>query len=351
MMYYDHRMLMVILARRFAMLFLLVSAMPLSIQAAAIPYANIYNIVQQLYPARVHWLEHSELSLNEALTRIDPHARWLSEDHIQQYSLSGESVGVGADLLRQNTAWWIAPYQGGVLFDLGLMDRMRLLAVDGVDVQYDNSDQLLARFRGKIDTKICVTVTASSGPRTACVRRHAVQPPTIERIFSAKGQDSRIRIREFRGHQTRVELYQAIIAMQESGLPIRIDLRESSGGDLFEALDSAALFVEGGVPMVEFRAIRGENKIILAPESLPTITAPVDILIGPNTASAAEIFAGILRISADAHLVGERSYGKCTSQKGFPLADGSTLWLTNMVVYFVDGRTCEGRGLEPDNGI
>lgn len=101
--------------------------------------------------------------------------------------------------------------------------------------------------------------------------------------------------------------------------------------------------------MVEFRAIRGESKVITAPTSLPTIIAPIDILIGPDTSSAAEVFAGILRIHANVRLIGERSYGKCSSQKGFPLAGGSTLLLTNLIVYFMDGRTCEGQGLEPDS--
>lgn len=225
---------------------------------------------------------------------------------------------------------------------------MKLIAIDGVDIQNKDEKQLLSLIRGALDTQICISVASGSEPRTECVQRWPVQPPTVERIFGDRYQDPRIRIRHFRSHQARIELQQATIAMLKAGRAIRIDLRESSGGDLFEALDCAALFVEGEAPMVEFRAIRGENKVITAPASLPTITAPIDILIGPDTSSAAEIFAGILRLQASARLIGERSYGKCTSQKGFPLSDGSTLWLTNLVVYFTDGHTCEGQGLEPD---
>ncbi|MCB1882140.1 MAG: hypothetical protein KDI54_19150 [Gammaproteobacteria bacterium] len=308
--------------------------------------AGIFRLVQKFYPDKVYWMEQKDLSLNEALSYIDPHASWIPADQPQPNELSDDSVVIGADLLRKDSSWWIVPYQGGTLFDRGLIDRSRLLAIDGVDIQNQNKEQLLSRIRGGIHTLTCLSVEIGSVPRTECIQRRPVQPPSVERIFTEKGQKPRIRIRNFRSHQTRIELQQAITAMQKLGLPIRIDLRESSGGDLFEALDCAALFVDGGTPIVEFRAIHGEDKVITAPSSFPMITAPIDILIGPDTSSAAEIFAGILRIHAGARLIGERTYGKCTSQKRFSLADGSSLWLTNLVVYFTDGRTCEGHGLE-----
>jgi len=84
---------------------------------------------------------------------------------------------------------------------------------------------------------------------------------------------------------------------------------------------------------------------VKVPASLPEYKVPLTILVGVDTASAAEIFAGILQKAGRANLVGRHTRGKCVSQTDFTLTDGSILRLTNLQVFFSDGSTCQGKGL------
>ena len=81
------------------------------------------------------------------------------------------------------------------------------------------------------------------------------------------------------------------------------------------------------------------------------LTMPVILLIGPDTASAAEIFAGILQRHERAVLVGQTTRGKCTTQTDQRLADGSVLRFTNREVLLADGSRCSDVGIEPDTPV
>ena len=59
----------------------------------------------------------------------------------------------------------------------------------------------------------------------------------------------------------------------------------------------------------------------------------------------------MLRHYGVARLVGERTFGKCSSQTDLRLSDGSVLRLTNREVVLPGGESCSGGGLEPDSPV
>jgi carboxyl-terminal processing protease len=65
------------------------------------------------------------------------------------------------------------------------------------------------------------------------------------------------------------------------------------------------------------------------------------------TASAAELFVAVLTHYSKAIVIGQRTHGKCTSQKYVELPDGSALKLTNLKIYYPDGAHCNGLGRRP----
>lgn len=138
-----------------------------------------------------------------------------------------------------------------------------------------------------------------------------------------------------------------IFALLSAGDPSRliIDLRGCPGGDLDAAIRSAADFLPRGTFIagvvdadgddLEHRA-RGEQRFLM----------PLEIWIDGGTASAAELFAGALQQAGRARLVGERSYGKASSQT---LAghQGALAYRTN-ARWSLAGGSIEGRGLVPE---
>jgi carboxyl-terminal processing protease len=76
---------------------------------------------------------------------------------------------------------------------------------------------------------------------------------------------------------------------------------------------------------------------------------PLVVLVNENTASAAEIIAGALKVHNRAKIVGVSTYGKDSIQLVFDLKDGSSLHVT-AAQWWIPGLTppvSEG-GLQPD---
>ena len=73
------------------------------------------------------------------------------------------------------------------------------------------------------------------------------------------------------------------------------------------------------------------------------------VLIGRNTASAAEILTAALADNADATVVGTRSYGKGVFQQEIGLSNGGALKLTIGEYFTPDGvNLAESHGIHPD---
>ena len=89
-----------------------------------------------------------------------------------------------------------------------------------------------------------------------------------------------------------------------------LDLRGNAGGDFDRMRRVASLFTgprEGAIRLLE----RGGAADVALPHPLRAIGAfEIDVLIGPGTASSAEVLAALLRRHAGARLIGARTLGK-----------------------------------------
>lgn len=79
--------------------------------------------------------------------------------------------------------------------------------------------------------------------------------------------------------------------------------------------------------------------------------AKIVVLIDKQTASAAELLAGILRTNKHSLILGQNSYGKSAVQSQIALNNGESIKLTTAVYYFSDSKTVAETGLVPDISI
>ena len=195
--------------------------------------------------------------------------------------------------------------------------------------------------------QVILTVSSSSSYKGKDYRVSpaAYEAPSI--MWRSKGNDVLIRIREFITHNTAPVFSARFSTLIRPGNRVILDLRGCSGGDLYEALEIAGMFVTAGLPLAKAYDRNGVVKIYKSPIG-QKLKSPNWILIDNKTASSAEIIAGILQYYHLSIVVGEKSYGKCLSQTLFPLSDGGVLWLTTLDVRFPDNCSCTGRGVKPD---
>ena len=127
-----------------------------------------------------------------------------------------------------------------------------------------------------------------------------------------------------------------------------VDLRNNGGGILSECANMADIFVDSGTQMIHQKDKKGNDDITSA--RLPkSVDMNMVILVNQYSASASELFTGIVRDNVDkCTVVGTQTYGKGVVQSLRSFTDGSGIKITTDE-YFTTGQyTINGVGIIPD---
>ncbi len=292
----------------------------------------------------------------------DDHSYFLSpqeaEEEDRAWAGSLDYVGIGVYVTRVDDkpyAVVLAPMPGGPAEAAGIRARDRILTIDGTpaccnDDGSDNFDLML----GEKGTEVRLLVQPpGEAPRELTVERSSItmQLPILTHRFTTPGGNV--------GYLFLPSLDESTIASRTRGAirhlldegpldGLILDLRTNYGGEYRQLTGILGLFTEG---YGGYFLTRGGEQRPLTIEADPidgSQTIPLAVLIGPETASYAEVLAGVLQFKGRATLVGETTEGNVETLHAHALADGSRLWLAEEAYLFPDGTSMEGRGLQPD---
>lgn len=307
------------------------------------PLPHIIDQLQQLADANTVVLPET---LNGLLAELDAYTRYFPGT---SYTSQAETVlsrsGVGIRLVAENAGIRLDVLQGGPAQQAGVPDMALLLAVNERSVQGMSADQVAGLFSGKTGTAVKIAYQDAAGGRLAkSLIRQQFTPLLVEHRRQAGLQV--LRIRYFLASSTRAALQATLERLSTDG-PLVLDLRGNPGGDLYEALDVAGEFLPAGSLLANLHARNVEPRPIRSTGG-HRLNVPLWLLVDDETASAAEIFAGILQAHGRARVIGISTYGKCSSQADARLSTGAVLRYTNLDVALPDGRHCNGSGIVPD---
>ncbi|EFI35535.1 peptidase S41 [Desulfonatronospira thiodismutans ASO3-1] len=290
----------------------------------------------------------SKDTLQDDLQSLDAYARYFAKgESVHQTALEAQYTGIGAEIFSRDEEILVSPYQDGPLARAGVTERSVLLEVNGIRVAGEELEKAAAMLQGPPGKMVDLKLRPLSGEDMVelRVKREAVRPLHVELL---QPQDQAVlRIRDFAAGRTRASLRVSIDYLGAGSSPVFIDLRESTGGDLFEALDCAALFIEPGKSLGGLWTKKSGKTLVNSPPG-EKLSGRIVVFTGPDTASAAEAFAAALKFHGKALLAGEPSYGKCSTQTRISLSDGSVLQMTNGYVLGPEETPCSPEGLQPD---
>ena len=138
---------------------------------------------------------------------------------------------------------------------------------------------------------------------------------------------------------------------------VMLDLRGNGGGLLNEAISLSGLFIDKG-PVVQVKDVSGVKHLDDEDEGTAW-DGPFVLLIDRQSASASEIFAGVIKDYGRGLIIGDAStFGKGTVQSIQPISEAlfrranvpsmGALKLTIQQFYRVNGDSTQIRGVEPD---
>ena len=146
-------------------------------------------------------------------------------------------------------------------------------------------------------------------PDTDIIRR-AYTVPSVTHV-EYRGYAGTIVVLERFGRTADREVADAVNA-RRAGAPARLvlDLRGNGGGDFDRMRRVASLFAGPREGAIRLRGRGGVTEVPLPAPLRALETRALDVLIGPGTASSAEVLAALLRRHAGARLIGARTLGK-----------------------------------------
>ena len=333
-----------------------------------------------------------EVYLSALTTSVDPHSNYMSsktlEDMINQ-SLHLSLEGIGASLMMEDGIPVVKEIVPG-----GAADKDGRLKMEDKIVGIENEDGSREDF---VEKKLSDVVRKIRGPKATVVnlivipaekKTEVVYDLTRERIElvadhakwqvieqPAEGRDAPvkigvIRLPAFYGDTQAVmehdpnavsataDVQKALAEFKTKDVEaVIVDLRGNGGGLLTEAVQLSGLFIDTG-PVVQVRQANGRRHLDDDDKGADW-DGPLAVLIDKSSASASEIFAGVIKDYGRGLIIGDSStFGKGTVQQILPLNEAirggqrlpnlGALKLTIQQFYRPNGESTQINGVKPD---
>lgn len=285
----------------------------------------------------------------------DPYTRYMTPEEFQMLmeSMSDAQVGgVGVSIMAQEDGLLImVVYEDTPAAAAGFKPGDLIVEIDGQSTVDVDSSVSVDWLRGEAGSKVSIKVQRADGSTySKTLTRTVVEIPSTEHqrltdnlsyIYSTNFGDTTLR------HFT-----EAIDSYKENTTVWMVDLRDNPGGDVDVTAQVLGLFLGEGI-VTYMRNGNDEYVLFSSRQEIKTIE-PTIVLTSEWTASAAEMFSGVLRDAENGIAIGEKTYGKGVAQviltqnelpEIFP--DGDAMAITAYRYYTMAGNGADQIGIIP----
>ncbi|MEW6027587.1 MAG: S41 family peptidase, partial [Planctomycetota bacterium] len=271
--------------------------------------------------------------------------------------ISKKYGGIGAHVsMRDGYLTIERPIYGAPVYKADIRSLDKITEIEGESTRNKDLEKLVKKLKGEPGTTVKVKVYRRgwAKEREFTITRAIINVATAH-YYILPGNIGYLQITNFATDTAR-ETAKCLQEMkQQSVKAIIIDVRSNPGGLLRTVNEIVDLFIERDKVIVTTRDRKGvvaEYKT----QNDDKVDVPLYMLINEGSASASEIFSGVMQDYRKAVLVGSTTYGKGSVQQPIDMetTDGKTaLKMTIAKYYLPSGRSVEkdkdGKGgVEPD---
>ena len=336
-------------------------------------FAEVFGKIKSDYVEEIEDKKLVNEALSGMLSGLDPHSTFLDLDHFKdlQSGTSGEFSGLGIEVgMEDGFVKVISPIEDTPAYKAGLKSGDLIIKLDETSVKGLTLDQAVKLMRGKPNTSIKLQVirVGVDGPFFLTVNRAKIKTKSVKSKIIEPNY-AYVRITQFQ-ERTGQDLFKALTKLRKENKyalnGIILDMRNNPGGLLNSSVAVSAAFLEDDklVVYTEGRTADSRMRLTTSPENfvrdnpkknnymkkLPKDIqdTPLVVLINNGSASASEIVAGALQDHKRALIVGTRSFGKGSVQTILPMNNGTAIKLTTARYFTPNGRSIQGKGIDPD---
>jgi carboxyl-terminal processing protease len=319
-------------------------------------FAEIMDRIKAAYVEPVDDKTLLENAIKGMLSNLDPHSAYLDPADFAelQQSTSGEFGGLGIEVgQEEGFLKVISPIDDTPASKAGIQPGDLIIKIDGQLTKGLNMTESVDKMRGKIGTKILLTIVREGTAQAFDVELERA----IIKVKSVKSQllDEHygyLRISQFQVNSgAEVGKALALLKKQSAEKNLRgiiLDLRNNPGGVLQAAVEVTDHFLSKGLIVYTKGRIANSELRFSADAADASDGVPLVVLINGGSASASEIVAGALQDHKRGVLMGTNSFGKGSVQTVLPLNNERGLKLTTALYFTPNGRSIQAQGIVPD---
>ncbi len=286
--------------------------------------------------------EQFYLAMDEMIYSLgDEHSVFLSPEQAAQedQDMAGnlDYVGVGilvSSVPERSRAVILLVFPGSPAEQAGLKSRDSILAVDGQPI-LDEEGQKQDLIRGPEGTSVRLLIeTPGQAPREVEITRRRISgslPVLYQTFLSPEGKRiAYIFITTFLDTTTANQVAEALGEMTAEGPldGVIVDNRYNEGGVDSMLSQTLGFFTRGTVGYFVNRWQEQPLRVI-GVDINGSQQVPLVVLVGEETISFGEVFAGVLQGLDRAYLIGQTTLGNVEALYGYNFEDGSRAWIAH----------------------
>jgi len=324
----------------------------------------ISPLYETLYRINYNYYDIKNVNFNKLIdSAIDGMIKGLGDDFSyyyppsqmteQQIEMEGQYGGLGIEVTydsENKAVKVVSPMYGAPAWRVGLQPGDLIIGIDDQPVSEMEYMEAVNKMRGKPGTSVKLTIKRGNEIIEVTIVREIIQIiPVKSGITEYKNKKIGYVLLTKFNEPVPNELQKALRKLYDNQIDALIlDLRNNPGGLLDVAIHVANQFLDAGNVIVSVKDRDGKitERYISQGNNYPKV--PMVVLINNGSASASEIVAAALKENKRAVLIGQKTFGKGSVQRGFPLSNGGTVFLTIAHYLTPSGKDIHKVGIEPN---
>ncbi len=284
----------------------------------------------------------AETAVRQMVTALDPNSAYHDPEEWREMEERGRYVGIGVRVITVDDQWkpFCTPlsetcrifildvFEGGPAAKAGLLPWDFIVAVDGNRLHGLTLREAANLIRGEVDTPVDITFERDGDEYTSTLIREEIVTPYTSAELHNTESIAYIQLTSFSASPGGApEEFAGRLAEAADAELLVLDLRGNPGGRVSILQEIAGFFV-GEVPVMTFHTIDETYDVDGIGQPLLDADTRIAVLVNGNSASAAEVLAGLLKETRGAVVIGETTFKKNTGQRLFDLHNQGVFRLT-----------------------
>ena len=283
------------------------------------------------------------------LRELDPYSQFIPDYLEFQTQNQGRYGGLGMVIgMREDMLTVVTPFKNNPAALAGVQNGDIISHIEGESTAPLSLSDAVDQLRGEPGTSVSITIIREneSRPIELTITRDVIRIPSVEHDIIGNNIGY-IKINQFLD-TTANDVDNALTEFKtQNTRGVILDLRSNPGGLLSSAVEIASDFLAPGQLIVYSKGL--ESRQNFDSEGRKRENFPLIVLVNNGSASASEIVAGAIKDHGRGLVMGDKTFGKASVQRVFPLNNSkAAVKLTVALYYTPNDVDIDNVGIIPD---